>query len=89
VDNTVRVVDSSVYGGVTIAAADSGKKFGIDGIYGATLDPTTPATTLNTASFNLTSPSGKYQLTLNVAPLGQTQVCIPAGKTFISGYPSC
>lgn len=89
VDGTKRVVDSSAYGGVTIAAADYSKVLGIDGIYGATLDPASPTSTLNSMSFNLTSPVSKFKLTLNVSPMGQTQVCVPAGATFISGYPSC
>jgi type IV fimbrial biogenesis protein FimT len=90
VDGTRRVVDSSAYRGVTIAAADNSKKFGIDGQYGVTLDPANPTTTtLCTETFNLTSSSGNYQVTLKVSPMGQTQVCIPAGATFISGSPSC
>ena len=89
VDGNKRVVDSSQYRGVTVAAADIGKQFGIDGQYGATLSPATTSTTLCTETFNLTSSSGKYKVTLKVSPLGQAQVCIPAGSTFISGYPSC
>ena len=39
------------------------------------------------SSFALTSPSGRYSLTVRVSPLGQASVCTTTGN--ILGYPSC
>jgi type IV fimbrial biogenesis protein FimT len=38
--------------------------------------------------FTLSSPKG-YAVQISVSPLGQVSACIPAGKSFMSGYPSC
>jgi hypothetical protein len=38
-------------------------------------------------SFDLTSKSGRYVLTVSISPLGQASVCSKSGN--ILGYPSC
>lgn len=44
---------------------------------------------LATRSVTLTSPRGKYDLAVEVNPLGQARLCVPTGKPSISGVPSC
>jgi type IV fimbrial biogenesis protein FimT len=39
------------------------------------------------SSFDLTSPKGRFVLTVNVSPLGQATVCSKQGN--IMGYPAC
>jgi hypothetical protein len=41
----------------------------------------------NASSFDLTSASGRYTLTVSISPLGQASVCSKSGN--ILGYPSC
>jgi type IV fimbrial biogenesis protein FimT len=40
-------------------------------------------------SVTLTSPRGKYDLAVEVNPLGQARLCVPAAKPAIVGVPSC
>lgn len=68
---------------------------------GITSDTVTPNITFNAQTgalipvttppgvVTLTSSSSKFALQITVSPLGQVAACVPSGKTFISGYPSC
>jgi len=44
---------------------------------------------LASRSLTLTSPRGKYDLAVQVNPLGQARLCVPASKPSIAGVPSC
>jgi type IV fimbrial biogenesis protein FimT len=44
---------------------------------------------LGTRSLTLTSPTGKYDVTVEVNALGQAHLCVPTGKPVIAGVPSC
>ena len=44
---------------------------------------------LGTASATFTSPSGKYDITVNINALGQASACTPAAKPAIAGVASC
>lgn len=44
---------------------------------------------LGTRSVTLTSPRGKYDLAVQVNPLGQSRLCVPSGKPGVVGVPSC
>lgn len=79
------VVDSSRYDGITVSNVADNATF--DSKLG-TLDPI-PAPGTTPLSLTITSKTGKYQTQLSLSPLGQISVCLPAGKPFISGYPSC
>ena len=57
-------------------------------IFNAQTGALTPVTTAP-GVVTLTSSSIKFALQITVSPLGQVGACVPSGKTFISGYPSC
>lgn len=40
-------------------------------------------------SIAITSPNGRYALTVVISPLGQSRVCVPAGKPVFMGYRTC
>jgi type IV fimbrial biogenesis protein FimT len=40
-------------------------------------------------SIAIKSPNGRYEVTINVSPLGQSHVCVPAGKPVFMGYRTC
>jgi hypothetical protein len=44
---------------------------------------------LASRSVTLTSPRGKYDLAVQVNPLGQARLCVPPSKPSITGVPSC
>jgi type IV fimbrial biogenesis protein FimT len=44
---------------------------------------------LDGRNLTLTSPRGKYDLRVEVSPLGQARLCFPAGKPSIVGVPRC
>ena len=44
---------------------------------------------LATRSLTLTSPRGKYDLAVQVNPLGQARLCVPSSKPSIVGVPPC
>ncbi|MCI4567396.1 GspH/FimT family pseudopilin [Lysobacter sp. CFH 32150] len=44
---------------------------------------------LGSRSVVLTSPRGKYDLSIQINSLGQARLCIPAGKPLISGIAPC
>lgn len=81
VDDIRRVVAATDYRGVGVATV--GTSFQIDGKLGSLVNITAaPAVTM-------ISPSGNYELQLEVSPLGQTRACVPSGKLAVSGYPAC
>jgi type IV fimbrial biogenesis protein FimT len=83
VDNQRLVVASSEHAGVTLTSPSSDLTF--DGRLGVRSDANTADA--DASSFDLTSKSGRYVLTVNISPLGQATVCSKAGN--ILGYPQC
>jgi type IV fimbrial biogenesis protein FimT len=81
VGNQQLVVDSSQYSGVTMTGRPASDTI-ISGRLG-TINNLTPS------SFTLTSPLGKYQMRVNIAPLGMASICTPIGQPLIPGYASC
>ena len=73
-------ISSSDYNGVTMGARPA--DFTYDGRLG-------DVKLLTPTSFTFTSPKGKYQVQLNVAPLGQASLCTPTGQPVIAGISSC
>jgi len=76
---------SSDYNGVTINASPA--EFVYDGRLGAVQGFTAAGYTAPSVIF--TSPKGKYQVQMTVAPLGQASLCTPSGQPVIQGIPSC
>lgn len=74
-------LSSADYNGVTMGTRPS--DFFYDGRFGALKDLAT------TPSVVFTSPKGKYQIQLTVAPLGQPSLCTPSGQPVIPGISSC
>ncbi|MCC8363866.1 GspH/FimT family pseudopilin [Lysobacter sp. A6] len=77
------VVKSDDYRGVTLSSAAGDLAF--DGRLGIRSDASVG--NANASSFDLTSQSGAYVLTVNISPLGQATVCTKTGN--ILGYPQC
>lgn len=77
-------VDQGEHRGVTVDAVTANytfnHKLGTTTSGGAIVAPTTVV---------FTSPSGKYDLALQVSALGQARVCVPAGEPPVAGVPSC
>lgn len=42
-----------------------------------------------TRTIGITSPSGRFEVSVIVTPLGQSYVCVPAGKPVFLGYRPC
>jgi Tfp pilus assembly protein FimT len=82
-NTNLRMVSSS-YSGVTVNTNSASLTF--NGQLGTVSGLTS---TLTTSGATFTSPSGKYQLKMIVAPLGQASLCVPTGKPTIPGYVSC
>lgn len=80
VDGSRRVLAGTEYGGVTAPVRTASVT--VDGKQGTNVS-------LDTASFNLVSPRGTYQLQIQVSPLGQARACIPSGQPEMAGYPAC
>jgi type IV fimbrial biogenesis protein FimT len=78
------VVSSATYAGVTVdAIVDADDGFVVDPRLGVLAD-----TTLSPA-IQFTSKSGRFQLEVNVSPMGQARACTPDGKPTIPGYSAC
>ena len=77
------VVKSADYQGVTLSSPAGDLAF--DGRLGIRSDANVG--NANASSFDLTSRSGAYVLTVNISPLGQATVCNKSGN--ILGYPQC
>lgn len=73
-------LSSSSYNGVTMGTRPT--DFTYDGRLGVVQG-------LTTSNVIFTSPKGKYQIQLTVAPLGQASLCIPSGQPDIVGISPC
>ncbi|HVR80737.1 MAG TPA: prepilin-type N-terminal cleavage/methylation domain-containing protein [Luteimonas sp.] len=73
-------VEVAAYPGVAIGALPAATIF--DGKLGA-ISP------LGVRNVTLTSPKGKYDLTVEVNALGQARLCVPTGKPSIAGIAAC
>ena len=74
------VMTSADYVDVEIGALPAAMTF--DGMLGAVVP-------LGTRTVTLTSPSGKYDLEVQVNGLGHARLCTPAGKPGMSGVAKC
>lgn len=74
------VIDGSASNGVSLAALPA--DFAIDSKLGV-ISP------LSTRAITLTSPKGKYDLTVQINALGQARLCRPGTKPTISGIATC
>jgi type IV fimbrial biogenesis protein FimT len=83
VDGQRLVVASADHPGVTLTSPPGILDF--DGRLGIRTDPNVGNAAAS--SFDLTSPRGRYVLTVNVSQLGQATVCSKQGN--ILGYPAC
>jgi type IV fimbrial biogenesis protein FimT len=83
VDGREMVINSATHDGITLASASADLTF--DGRLGMLADA--EDLTADDRSFDLTSKSGRYVLTVSISPLGQASVCSKSGN--ILGYPSC
>lgn len=77
------IVGNTKFSGVTLSSAAGELTF--DGRLGLRSDASTG--NADASSFDLTSSSGRYTLTVAVSPLGQATVCSKSGN--ILGYPQC
>jgi type IV fimbrial biogenesis protein FimT len=77
-------MSSSNYSGITVSTNSASLTFDsrLGTVSGLTSTLTTPGATF-------TSPKGKYQIQLTVAPLGQASLCVPTGQLSIPGISSC
>lgn len=76
------VVASTAFNGVTLTTAPSPNPFAFDSKLG-TIVP------LGTPSVMLTSPSGTYDVNVQMNALGQARLCTPSGKPTMAGVPAC
>ena len=83
VDGKQLVVGALEHPGITLASAAA--QLRLDGRLGIRTD--SEIADADRSSFDLTSQSGKYVLTVKISPLGQAVVCSKKGN--ILGYPSC
>lgn len=83
VDGRQMVIDSAAHDGITLASPPANLTF--DGRLGMLADA--EDLSADDRSFDLTSKSGRYVLTVSISPLGQASVCSKSGN--ILGYPSC
>ena len=83
VDDRQMVIDSASHDGIALASPSADLIF--DGRLGMLADA--EDLSADDRSFDLTSKSGRYVLTVSISPLGQASVCSKSGN--ILGYPSC
>jgi prepilin-type N-terminal cleavage/methylation domain-containing protein len=74
------VVESSVFNGVTLTTSTS------DFVFDSKLGTIVP---LGTPAVTLTSPSGTYDVNVQMNALGQARLCTPSGRPTMAGVPSC
>ncbi|KGQ18737.1 Type IV fimbrial biogenesis protein FimT [Lysobacter dokdonensis DS-58] len=79
-----QVVSSGEYRGVAIGALPSDFRF--DNTLGAIV---TTGGLLGSRQVTLTSPSGKYDVVVEVETLGQARSCTPSSRPAMSGMPQC
>lgn len=78
------VVSSVKHPGVTMV---SGSALTFDGKLG--LAVTSSGAVSDPGAIVLRSPQGKYDVSVNVSPLGQATLCTPSGKPSIAGVAQC
>ncbi|WP_460822191.1 GspH/FimT family pseudopilin [Lysobacter olei] len=78
------VVSAIKHPGVTMVG---GTTFAFDGKLGVAL--TSSGVVADPDAIVLRSPKGKYDVSVNVGPLGQATLCTPTGKPSISGIAPC
>ena len=78
------VVSSVKHPGVTMVNASA---FTFDGKLGVAL--TSSGAVSDPSAIVLRSPKGKYDVSVNVSPLGQAALCTPSGKPSIAGIAQC
>lgn len=83
VDGQQLVVSAAQHAGVTLTSPSGDIDF--DGRLGIRSDASVGD--VDASSFDLTSRSGRYVLTVGISPLGQASVCSKGGN--ILGYPAC
>jgi len=83
IDGEQQIVASASFPGITLTSPAPPLAF--DGRLGMRSDAN--IADANASSFDLTSASGRYTLTVSISPLGQASVCSKSGT--ILGYPSC
>lgn len=81
-DGQVLAVAQGAHPGVTASAGTVAVNFSFDSRLGLVVPVANHSATFN-------SPTGKYALQVAVNPLGQANLCTPAGKPQISGVPTC
>lgn len=77
-------VEQGKHRGVAVSAVSS--NFVVNSKLGTAVTAGAIATPANVT---FTSPSGKYDVRLQVTALGQSRICVPAGKPTMIGVPSC
>jgi prepilin-type N-terminal cleavage/methylation domain-containing protein len=82
-----RVVSSADYRDVTISAAAGDFQF--DNTLGAMVAGTGIDGTLGNQTMTLTSPTGKYDVRVEVPALGQARACTPPASPVLSGMSQC
>jgi type IV fimbrial biogenesis protein FimT len=83
VDDKRLLVTNADYSGVTLTSPAGDLAF--DGRLGIRSDASVG--NVDASSFDLTSQTGTYVITVNISPLGQATVCNKSGN--ILGYPKC
>ena len=85
VDGEPLILSQGAYKDVAMSGSPSELKF--DGQLGLA---TGSGSALGTSSATFTSPSGKYDLQVDVSPLGQATVCVPSSSGApVVGFKSC
>ncbi|MUV15721.1 GspH/FimT family pseudopilin [Noviluteimonas gilva] len=79
-----QVVSSDEYHGVSMGTLPGNIR--LDNKLGAIMSANG---TLGTQSVTLTSPTGKYDVVVQVQTLGQARLCTPSGKPTLSGMAQC
>ena len=92
VNSDSMLVSSSSYSGVALSSLQGSFDYASGGVtfdqkFGGLSPSTLLVGTFTTPKVTVTS--GKYSTQISVSPLGQTNVCVPSGSPFVSGYPSC
>lgn len=85
-------VGSADFGGQSPTVAVTGFAFSYTPKLGGVSTNSAPGKSFlsgTNSSLAITSPNGRYELRVVVTPLGQSYVCIPAGKPAFFGYRAC
>jgi len=88
VDGASSTVSSAGYSGVTLSSVQLSSTTGDGSVtFNSKTGALEPLSTA--ATVDLVSKTGKYSTRITVSPVGQSLVCVPAGKPTMIGYPSC